>query len=274
MRALTPVDVDGLADDLGAHLYRWCGRHGRFRPWVAQTDRQTHQRAQTRKGHSARGQYRCASHRAPQSGPSTVASRLPAATQAGVKSRQRFPPGSQCEAPVAARFLAGSRQSSRWEVESLLVLSPPERRTIGGTDSMGGPAGTEDTGGPLDLVLGSSDRGGALLGEAGGDEAARLGAGEDCVLLGEFVFDAGVVADPVPTCPVGAAGANSRRPAVSGSEAKPMRWLTSWLVPQVIAAASAIPSVAASATSRLRRSGLIGRSTRTRERPWRLRRCD
>jgi hypothetical protein len=172
---------------------------------------------------------------------------------------------------VPARFLAGSRQSSRWEVESLLVRSPPERRTIGGTDSMGGPAGTEDTGGPLDLVLCSSDWGGALLGEAGGDEAARLGVGEDCVLLGEFVFDAGVVADPVPTCP---AGANSRRPAVSGSEAKPMRWLTSWLVPQVIAAASAIPSVAASATSRLRRSGLIARSTRTRERPWRLRRCD
>ena len=52
----------------------------------------------------------------------------------------------------------------------------------------------------------------------------------------------------VRRAPVGGGGA-SRRPAVSGSEPRPMCWLVSWLVAKLMPAASTMPSTAARAQS-------------------------
>ena len=88
--------------------------------------------------------------------------------------------------------------------------------------------------------------------------------GEDRVWLGAVVLDGGCVEVRVACVGVLVTGGSSRCPAVSGSEARPMRWRTSWLVRQVIAAATAIPSTATNATSMPLRRGLTGHPAETR----------
>jgi hypothetical protein len=94
-----------------------------------------------------------------------------------------------------------------------------------------------------------------------GWEEVGDGKGEDPVLRGVVVVeDRG---DVLAGAGVRPTGGSSRRPAVSGSKARPMRWRTSWLVPQVIPAASAIPSTATTTRRTGRRRALMVRPAGT-----------
>jgi hypothetical protein len=152
-------------------------------------------------------------------------------------------------------------QSSLCGVESL--PSDPETRTTG--EGSTASTGAEGDGGTLRVVV--------VVVAGGGAVVAVLGVREGCVgLVGLLVAGTCRDEEGVTWAGVLATGGNSRRPAVSGSEARPMRWRTSWLVPQVIAAASPIPSTARTATSRVRREALMGlppgiRAPRPRRRP-------
>jgi len=105
-----------------------------------------------------------------------------------------------------------------------------------------------------DVAVGAT----GVLGTTGAEPSAgaELAGGAELVVDDELVPGVELVAVAAPRCRLGwervrvgvlATGGASRLPAASGSEERPMCWLVSWLVAQVIPAASAMPSSAASA---------------------------